>query len=49
MYSQEKNEVKVKIATRQQAVSNEVTLLSGLLLFVVLSVIVLIGRSMGGM
>lgn len=49
MYSHEENEVKVKVAARQQAVSNDAVLLGSLLLFVVLSVIVLIGRASGGM
>jgi len=49
MYSQTKNEVKAKVAARQQAVVDDVTLLGSLLLLVVLSVLVLIGRSMGGM
>lgn len=49
MYSHEKNEVKVKVAARQQAVANDAALWGSLLLLVVLSVVVLIGRSAGGM
>ena len=49
MYSNEKSEVKVKVAARQKTVVDDATLLGGFLLLVVLSVVVLIGRSMGGM
>jgi len=49
MYSQEKNEVKVKVAARQQTLSNDTAMLSGLLLLVIISVVVLLGRSAGGM
>lgn len=49
MYSQEEIEVKVKVATRQQAVANDAAIFGGLLLLVILSVVVLVGRSAGGM
>ena len=49
MYSNEKNEVKVKVAARQQAVVSNSAVYAGVLLLVVLSVIVLIGQSSGGM
>lgn len=49
MYSHEKNEAKVIVATRQQAVSDHAALLGSLLLLVVLSVVVLIGRPAGFM
>ena len=42
-----KNEIKVKVATRQQALPNDVTLVGGVLLLVILSVVVLIGRPAG--
>ena len=43
----QKNEIKVKVATRQQALPNDVTLVGGVLLLVILSVVVLIGRPAG--
>jgi len=49
MYSNRDNEVKVKVATRQQTVPNDAALMGSLLLLVILSVVVLIGRSAGGM
>ncbi|MEP3655806.1 MAG: hypothetical protein ABJO36_13000 [Litorimonas sp.] len=49
MYSNRENEVKVKVAARQQSVANDAVLMGGLLLLVILSVVVLIGRSAGGM
>jgi len=49
MYSQDENEVKVKVAARQETVSSDAALYGGLLLLVILSVVVLIGRSSGGM
>ncbi len=49
MYPQDKNEVKVKVAARQETVSSDAALYGGLLLVVILSVVVLIGRSSGGM
>ena len=48
MQLHQKNEIKVKVATRQQALPNDVTLVGGvLLLVVILSVVVLIGRPAG--
>ena len=47
MQPHQKNEVKVKVASRQQTLPNDVTLLGGLLLVVILSVVVLIGRPAG--
>ena len=47
MQLHQKNEIKVKVATRQQALPNDVTLVSGVLLLVILSVVVLIGRPAG--
>jgi len=49
MYSHDENEVKVKVAARQETVSSDAAVYGGLLLLVILSVIVLIGRSSGGM
>lgn len=49
MHPQDKNEVKVKVATRQQTVPNDDALFGGLILLVLLSVVVLIGRPAGGM
>ena len=49
MYPQDKNEVKVEVAARQETVSSDMTVYVGVLLLVVLSVIVLIGQSTGGM
>lgn len=47
MQLHQKNEIKVKVATRQQALPNDVTLVGGVLLLVILSVVVLIGRPAG--
>jgi hypothetical protein len=49
MHPYDKNEVKVKVAARQQTLPNDVALLGGLILLVLLSVVVLIGRPAGGM
>jgi len=49
MYPQDKNEVKVKVAARQQALPNDFAIYSGLVLLVIISVVVLLGRSAGGM
>ena len=49
MYPQDKNEAKVKVAARQQTVQNDAAVYGSLLLLVILSVVVLIGRSTGGM
>lgn len=49
MHPQKKNEVKVKVAVRQQAVPRQPALLGGVLLLVILSVVVLIGRPAGFM
>ena len=47
MHLHQKNEIKIKVATRQQALLNDVTLVGGVLLLVILSVVVLIGRPAG--
>ena len=47
MQLHQKNEIKVKVATRQQVLTNDVTLVGGVLLLVILSVVVLIGRPAG--
>ncbi len=47
MQPHQKNEVKVKVAARQQTLPNDVTLVAGVLLLVILSVVVLIGRPAG--
>ena len=47
MHPFQKNEVKVKVAARQQAPSNDVALVGGLILLVLVSVVVLIGRPAG--
>ncbi len=47
MQPHQKNEMKVKVAVRQQTLPDNVTLVGGLLLLVVLSVVVLIGRPAG--
>ncbi len=49
MYSHDENEVKVKVAVRQQTVSSDAAVYVGVLLLVILSVVVLVGRSSGGM
>lgn len=49
MYSQLENEVKVNVATRQQTVANNAVLYASLLLLVILSVVVPVGRGAGGM
>ena len=49
MYAQDKNDVKVKVAAHQQTVISDAALYGGVLLLVILSVVVLIGRSSGGM
>ncbi len=49
MHPQDKYEVKVKVATRQQTLASDAAMISGLLLLVLVSVVVLIGRSAGGM
>lgn len=49
MHPQEKNEVKVKVAARQKAVPHSPALIGGVLLLVILSVVVLIGRPAGFM
>lgn len=41
------NEIKVKVATRQQTVSNDTAMVGGLLLLILVSVVVLIGRPAG--
>jgi len=45
----QKNEVKVKVAARQQTSVSDIAVLSGLILLVVVSVVVLIGRPAGFM
>lgn len=47
MQPHQKNEIKVKVAARQQTRVDPVTLVGGVLLLVVLSVVVLIGRPAG--
>ena len=47
MQPHQKSEIKVKVAARQQALPNDVTLVGGVLLLVILSVVVLIGRPAG--
>lgn len=49
MYPHRKDEIKVKVATRQDVVPNNAALVGGLLLLVILSVVVLIGRPAGFM
>ena len=49
MYAQDKNEVKVKVAVRQQTVQSDATLYGAVLFLVILPVVVLLGRSLGGM
>lgn len=45
----QKNEVKVKVATRQQTRPADIAMLGGLILLVIVSVVVLIGRPAGFM
>ena len=47
MQPHQKNEIKVTVAARQQTLPDDVTLVGGPLLLVVLSVVVLIGRPAG--
>ena len=47
MQPHQKTKMKVKVAARQQTLPDNVTLVGGLLLLVVLSVVVLIGRPAG--
>ena len=48
MQPHQKSEIKVKVAARQQTLPNDLTLVGGvLLLVVILSVVVLIGRPAG--
>ena len=47
MQPHQKNEIKVKVAARQQALPHDVTLVAGVLFVVILSVVVLIGRPAG--
>lgn len=47
MQPHQKNEIKVKVAARQQALPYDITLVAGILLLVILSVVVLIGRPAG--
>jgi len=49
MYPQDKNEVKVKVAARHQTVVHDAAVYGGVLLLVIISVVVLLGRSLGGM
>jgi hypothetical protein len=49
MHPHQKNEVKVKVAVRQQTVLHQAALMGSLLLLVILSVVVLIGRPAGFM
>jgi len=45
----QKNEVKVKVAVRQQTPVSRIAVLGGLILLVIVSVVVLIGRPAGFM
>jgi len=45
----DRNEPKVKVATRTDLMSGDAAMVSGLLLLVLVSVLVLIGRIVGGM
>lgn len=45
----QKNEVKVKVAARQQTLGNDTVLVGGLILLVLISVVVLLGRPAGFM
>lgn len=49
MNPHQKNEVKVKVAVRQQTLSDDTVLIGGLLLLILVSVVVLVGRAAGGM
>lgn len=49
MHPLKKNEVKVKVATRQETHVSDIAVLSGLILLVVVSVVVLLGRPAGFM
>jgi hypothetical protein len=49
MHPHQENELKVKVAARQQTVPNQAALMGSVLLLVVLSVVVLIGRPAGFM
>lgn len=49
MNPHQKNEVKVKVAVRQQTFSDDTVLIGGLLLLILVSVVVLVGRAAGGM
>ena len=43
----QKNEVKVKVAARQQTLRNDTAVFGGLILLLVVSVVVLLGRPAG--
>lgn len=47
MHPFQKNEVKVKVAARQQTLPSDTVLLGGLILLILVSVVVLIGRPAG--
>ncbi len=49
MHPFQKNEVKMKVAVRQQTPISDVAVLGGLILLVLVSVVVLIGRPAGFM
>jgi len=49
MHPFQKNEVKVKVAARQQSPVSDIAVLSGLILLVIVSVVVLLGRPAGFM
>ena len=49
MHPFQKNEVKVKVAARQQTLPNDIAVFGGLILLVVVSVVVLLGRPAGFM
>lgn len=49
MHPHQDHEPKVKVATRQQAMSDDTLLVGGLLFLILVFVVVLVGRSAGGM
>lgn len=49
MHPHQDHEPKVKVATRQQTMSDDTVLFGGLLLLILVSVVVLVGRGAGGM
>ncbi len=49
MHSHNQNEMKVKVAARQQTLRDDAALVGSLLLLILVSVVVLVGRGAGGM